>query len=368
MLERKLSNFPQSCGLFSGVSGLSVSFLSRADRPVVNACAHRSALAQRLLIGASVGVLAALMPSMAAAQALPVECAPATATAGDTIQCELATPGVIDAITTNVDDLTVIIGSAATPSTVESAASNGVFMTGNGALTLNLVGAGSSIAGRGVGATGVYLGLASGAGNATLNSEGMIYGAARGIDVSNSGTGGIRIDTVDVTGATEIGILAINSAAGTDLTIHSSGSITSGVSGINASNYGSGALSIETVNVTSANANAIDARNTSSGSDVSVVSTGLLSGHFNAVNARNLGSGDLTISVNDSYTAANYAAVYATNSGHDLTVTSTGTADGAGSGIYLVQRGTGLLSITTGVVSGRANTGFMRSPIRAPAS
>jgi len=288
---------------------MSYTFLTGA----ANGCAEtlarapsKPALNQRLLAGVSAVVMATILPSLAGAQALPAGCDPSTATAGSTINCVVSPPATIGAIVTNVDNLTVNIGSAATPTNLQTA-SNGVFMTGANALTLNILNSGSSVTGTGPATAGVFMNLTGGAGNLSLASQGSISGDGTGVDLRNSSSGALSANLVNVTGVGFNGVFASNSAAGPGL---------------------------------------------------SVVSTGLVSGRFNAVNAQNLGTGALTISVADTYSAVDFAGIYARNQGADLTVTSTGTVNGAGAGIYLFQNGSGVMSINAGTVTGRAGSGI----------
>lgn len=266
----------------------------------------KSALNRRLLVGASTVVMAALLPSLAGAQALPAGCDPATATAASTVNCVVAPPATLDPVTTNVDDLTLNIGNASTPTSIEST-STAVFMTGATSLTLNIFNAGSSVSGTDASAAGVFMNMTGGSGNLTLSSEGSISGGQTGADLRN---------------------------------------------------YGSGALSVNVANASGSGANGIFAFNSGAGTDLSITSTGLLSGNFNAVNAQNHGTGALTINVVDTYSAVDFAAIYANNHGTDLTVTSTGTVDGAGAGIYLLHSGSGVLTIDAGAVTGRTASGI----------
>jgi hypothetical protein len=97
-----------------GAVAMRASLAGRAGRLDSLAPVHHSRFSQHLLIGASVVVLAALLPSMAFGQAVPPECTPDPAIAGATINCEVAAPAVVGGIATTVDDLTINIGSVLT--------------------------------------------------------------------------------------------------------------------------------------------------------------------------------------------------------------------------------------------------------------
>ena len=63
-------------------------------------------------------------------QVVPLGCSPSPAVAGGTVTC-LAPPTPIDGILTNVDDFTLNIGDAATPTAVENLAGDGINQSGN---------------------------------------------------------------------------------------------------------------------------------------------------------------------------------------------------------------------------------------------
>jgi hypothetical protein len=278
-----------------------------------------------LRAGVSVGVLALLLPSMAFGQAVPAECTPNPATASTTVTCVATAPTVIDGISTTVDDLTVVVGDATTPTTVENAAGDGVSMSGDGSLSLTITNAGSSVSGSD---DGVYMAVDGGAGNLTITSEGEIYGGASGIYAANSGTGALSLDVVDVTGDSQDGVLAVNAPFGTDLTITSSGLVSGADSGVAAYNFGSGALSITVADVTGDSEAGIHARN---------------------------GIGALPNTPLDQAGAVHLPLTLST----DLSITSTGIVTGDLFGIYAINYGSGALTIDTADVTGTEYVGIL---------
>jgi hypothetical protein len=425
----------------------------------------RSRFARRLLVGASAGVLAALLPTMAFGQALPADCAPAVATAGDTIDCVVAAPATIDGISTTVDDLTINIGSLATPTSVENLTGTGISMWGTNGLTLNVIGAASGVTGSNF---GVYMANTVGAGDITLTSEGAIrggvwsgvsaanfadagsvfldlaavdtagetgiYGRAmadlsiiasgsvtadtagswgilatgvgtgsvtiRVADVSASGgdplqyfgagilvnmttgtdiiisstgtvsadgsgilaqsdgSGEILINAVNATGGTYGGIIAGN-YYGTDTSIHATGIVSGAEVGIGVVTYGTGALMIDAATVTSSGGNGIFAYNSASGTDVTIIASGVVSGYYSGVYATNAGYGALSITT-AGVTGTYGDGIYALNDiyGTDLTIRANGDVAGGEFGVYADNYGQGELSITTEAVAGTNQAGI----------
>jgi hypothetical protein len=332
-------------------------------------------LTKTLRASVSVGVLAVLLPSMAFGQAVPAECTPDPATIGDTVTCVAAAPTVIAGISTTVDDLTVVIGGATTPTTVENAAGDGVGMSGDGSLSLTITNVASSVSGSD---NGVSMDVGGGAGNLSITSEGEIYGDESGIYAINSSTGALSLDVAGVTGGSEYGIFAANSPFSTDLTITASGTVSGGYGGVSAHNYGSGALTISVADVDGGAGAGVYAVNGSGfllgapldgsgpvflpltlSTDLSITSTGTVSGALFGIYAINNGSGALTIDTVDA-TGTDYVGILAVNlgDGTDLSITSSGMISGGEDGIYALNYGTGALTISTNNVTGIADDGI----------
>ncbi|MEM9898022.1 MAG: hypothetical protein AAF742_01445 [Pseudomonadota bacterium] len=107
----------------------------------------------RLLAAASAGALMiASTPGVGVyggrvrAQTLPAGCADPVTTGspndndgiaddGETITCLAPAPTTIGGITTTVDDLTLVIGDSATPTSVNNPSGDGISLTGTGAQT-----------------------------------------------------------------------------------------------------------------------------------------------------------------------------------------------------------------------------------------
>lgn len=102
-----------------------------------------------LLVSASISALCALSPDAARAQAVPPGCSPDPAVAGATVTCVVPAPSAIDPISTDVPDLTLVIGDTNTATTVADTGGGfaAISMVGGGDQTLDVVNAGSTITG-----------------------------------------------------------------------------------------------------------------------------------------------------------------------------------------------------------------------------
>jgi len=239
-----------------------------------------------------------------------------------------------------------------------SGGSNGIYASNFGSGALSITTADVSATGsNGIFARNIYgtdLTVDSSAGSVSGGSSG-------GISAVNTGSGALSITTADVTGASFVGIYAINSINGTDLTIDSSaGSVSGGFTGIFARNRGSGALSITAADVTGTSFVGIDANNSINGTDLTIDSSaGSVTG-TQGISAINYGSGALSITTADvSGTGADGIWARNINGTTDLTIdSSAGSVSGGRNGIYASNFGSGALSITTADVTGTGNNGI----------
>ncbi len=212
---------------------------------------NKHGIARALLATASASVLSISMATGASAQAVPAECTPTTAITGGTIVCIAPAPTVIDGIATTVDDLTVIVGDAATPTSVNEAAGDGINMSGNNGQTLNIVNTGSSVTGS---SDGVDIRVTGGVADLTIVSEGTITGGSSGIVASGLfSSADINITTADVTGMSDAGISAYASYDGSVTVDSSAGSVQGETFGIHAT----GIADITTADVTATSGTAI---------------------------------------------------------------------------------------------------------------
>ena len=138
--------------------------------------------------------------------------------------------------------------------------------------------------------------------------------------------GGIVANIIDATGATK-SITLNNSGVGA-VSFTSTGTITaSGQLGV--SNSAQHAITIT--------------NNASTGTNVSV-SANIVSGFISGINATNSGSGTVSIRVSGAVTGTNGSAIYGTNSGTTMTISTFSTVSGR-DGIVLKNNGTGLTTI-----------------------
>ncbi|GMN03346.1 hypothetical protein [Erythrobacter sp. MTPC3] len=286
---------------------------------------------------APLAIFAAASPAFS--QSIPAGCVDTSgngvAEAGETITCVVAAPTEIAGITTTADDVTIVIGDAGTPTSVNNPSFTG---------------------------TGVF--AASNAGSLTIDSSnGSVTGGDYGIYAINTGTGALSITTADTTGVGRDGILALNLSSSTDLTIDSSeGSVRGERIGIQATNNGSGTFSVTTADVTGALQNGISLINL--GGDVTVdTSAGAVSGITGGIQVSQFGAGGISITTAD-VTGIRNEGIVAVNSGSGADVSidsSAGSVIGGTrvlstgrrvSGVFAAQQSAGTLNITVDQVSG----------------
>ena len=194
---------------------------------------------------------------------------------------------------------------------------------------------------------GIYASTGSAATDLTITSTGTATGGNSGIRAVNDGIGAISVTAFDTIGTSTYGIQASNGAAGTDLTVNSTGTASGGTDGISVNNSGSGTTLITAVDTMGDSRSGIDVSIQLMASDLIINSTGMASGGYYGIYVRNNGTGATTITAADSTgTASNGIFVYNENVSTDLTITSTGTAIGGVSGISAANSGTGTTAVT----------------------
>lgn len=260
----------------------------------------------RTILASVFGISMSMGVGIIAVQAAPVGCTPITPVGGSSITC-IAPPTPIDGIATSVDDFTINIGAAGTPTTVLNTSGDGVNMSGSGAQTVNLLDADSTVGGTD---DGVDITIISGAGDLTITSQGSISADDDGIEARNSGNGGLTINVVGVIGDNDgdglgSGIDSYNGSTSTgDLTITSTGDVIGGFAGIAADNLGTGALSINVQSVTGDSEGdgfgiGIDAYGGGAASgDISIIAAGAVRGGLQGIRIIQFGTGDILVDVN----------------------------------------------------------------------
>lgn len=306
------------------------------------------------MLASSIGVLTIAAPQSVSAQVLPSECIPNPATGGDTINCVGA---AIDGIATNVDDLTVNVGDAGTPTAVNELSGAGVTMTGGGSQAFTLNNAASSVTGSD---DGVSITLASGAGSLTVNSEGSITGGDNGLSATNLGAGSdTSIVVNDTNGGTYDGV-NVDHIGAENLAITSNGTANGGRHGIAVNSYGFGAVDVDAVDAVGGTGAGITVFS-GNGGDIEITSTGTASGLTAGVYVRAAtdSAGGIDVSVNEVESTngdgvrvySNGATPYTTGSTTGVEITASGEISGA-RGVYAYHRGTGAMSIATADVTG----------------
>jgi fibronectin-binding autotransporter adhesin len=227
---------------------------------------------------------------------------------------------------------------------VTTASANALRITGTGDLSYTDANASSLSNTSGTGLS--IQSTAGSAGSVTVNTTGAISASTFGITTTNAASGGALAITangdITGTGTTARGIFAVNSAAATNLTIVTGGTVTGRSYGIFARNYGSGTTSV-TANGdvssvgTSGGLSGILARNSATGSTVTVNTaagttvTGVRYGIF----ALNSGTGALAITTAGDVTGTQDVGIYARHSAGGsiaITVDSTSRVTSSGTG------------------------------------
>ena len=239
--------------------------------------------------------------------------------------------------------------------------------TGTGGISITTADV-TSISGTG---TGISAMLTSNTATGALmidSSRGSVTGGREGISVENAGTGGISITTANVTSSGDIstGISArlTNMTATGDIMIDSSGgSVTGGREGINVFNTGTGGISITTADVTSSGdiSTGISARltNSTATGDIMIDSSGgSVTGTGQSINASNSGTGGISIttanvtSSGDISIGISARLTNMTASGAVMIDSSGGSVTGGREGINVFNTGTGDVTISGGSVTG----------------
>ncbi|MFV0359881.1 autotransporter outer membrane beta-barrel domain-containing protein [Tropicimonas sp.] len=229
-----------------------------------------------------------------------------------------------------------------------TSAQRGIHVQNFGSGTLSVTASGTVTGGTN------YPGIDAGnsaAGTGLRISSASVAGGNYGIFARNSGSGALSIVADGpVTGTTNNGVDANNSAAGTDLTIETA-SVSGGRRGIFAQYACSGALCVTATGAVTAATNGIDVNNIN-GTDLTISATSVTGGQF-GIAARNAGSGALSVTASGTVTGtANYGISADNLAGTDLTV-SAASVTGGQFGLVARNYGTGAISVTaTGTVTG----------------
>ena len=285
-----------------------------------------------------------LVPAMAFAQTLPPECEPDEATPDGTVACVASAPNEIEGISTNVDDLTVVIGDEDAPTIVREGDGPGVAMTGEGSQSLIVQNSGTRIsASRSYGyANGVSVEVVGGVGDLTIVSDGEIEGTDNGIYAHNVDAGGISVVADSAIGERGSGIAARVNGPG-DVTISSRYS--AGTEGISVRAIGNASGDIDITSTQSAFATG------SYGAGIEVVQYGSGSTTIRANEARPYNYCDVCASTNEGI------RVTGGGTAGDIDVATTGLVRG-GNGIRIFQNGTGTVTVDAATAIGFDVSGF----------
>lgn len=193
-------------------------------------------------------------------------------------------------------------------------------------------------------------------------TAGTVSGNSYGIYANNYGSGALSITTADVTGTTAYGIYGYTSTNGTNLTIDTTaGSVSGAFRGIGAGNYGRGSVSITTADVTSTTANAIRTELAATGTSMLVdTRAGTIQALVDGIRVRNHGNGTTTVMTGDvigTIGVGIYAHTTVASSG--LTIDTTGgSISSRQQGIRVLHTGNSDVNVTTASVTNSNRTGI----------
>ncbi|MCC5982024.1 MAG: hypothetical protein JJU26_09940, partial [Oceanicaulis sp.] len=229
----------------------------------------------------------------------------------------------------------------------------GIRAQNNGTILTVTAGTGISVSGDlfGIHAQnyGTDLIVATGTGSTVTGNGGA------GIVALNHGSGLLAVTAGgDVAGAVYYGILAQNQGADLSVTTEAGSSVVGDFNGIEARNFGSGMLTVSADgDVTGLSGYGIRARGYGTGLVVTTGAESAISGDTTGIYASNTGSGAVTIDAQGDVEATNASGtgIHAANftgvdaDGNSINITTGGTIEGTGLGIYAVNHASGAVNI-----------------------
>ncbi|WP_109354077.1 hypothetical protein [Sphingorhabdus sp. EL138] len=227
---------------------------------------------------------------------------------------------------------------------------------GTGALNITSTGTATGTNSDGIDAVN------QGAASDLIIASNIATGFNHGIDARNYGTGVLTVtSTGTATGTSFDGINAYSFATGTGLTINAAD--TNGYyNGIDADNNGAGALTITSTGTATGDMySGIDAFNSNNGMSLSITAANATGG-VNGINALNYGSGGLTINTTGNVTGQDDDGVFAYNGTNDafavINQDAGTTITGADDGVLAENLGGSLTITALGTVIGQAGDGI----------
>ena len=288
-----------------------------------------------------------------------------TLMAGGTLNCISATP-LTGTILTNVDGVTINVGSPDTP-TIVNVPDDSDSNTNDDAIH-------------------ALVDIDGTVGITIDTSSGTLIGGGRGILAYSAGTGTISLTTATVTGTTGDGISASigNPSATSDLEITANGAVMGSKNGIYAQNEGSGTISIDAstlgasggtgeenagIRVMSGGTGAISVINAGSGGGGSRAISITTSGAAGGITATHTGDGAIRITSSNSVTANAGSAISATTASGSILIggsgeNAIGLVTGSVHGIYAQTDGSGEISINASSIGAIGGTGEGNAGIR----
>lgn len=189
-----------------------------------------------------------------------------------------------------------------------------------------------------------------------------VSGARYGVYATNLATGAISVTTTGaVSGGSNTGVVVKNTAAtGGALSVNTAG-VTGAVFGILAQNAGLGATSVtSTALVTGGSASGVTVTNVANSIGGIAVTTAAVTGANRGIDAQQYGSGALSVTANGTVTGtASVGLLAVERAGTNLTVNAVAVTGKGRAAIDTYNYGTGTTTVTaTGAVNGQAGYGL----------
>ena len=191
---------------------------------------------------------------------------------------------------------------------------------------------------------GIFARLGEAGNDLAISVTEMVSGANGGIDARSLGMGSVDLTINTAYGQEDAGVLAVNSAAGTDLTVLVS-NMTSSENGEGAwiVNRGTGITHIDVASATSENGTGLRVF-AEDGSGTTILSSGSIAGAQYGILAES--SADLNVIVDNVNASAGTAMVM--SGAQDIEAEVSGAVSGANGGIFLTSEGAGSISLVIG--------------------
>lgn len=253
----------------------------------------------------------------------------------------------------NTGDISVTAGGA-----LSSTSDDGVYINNSGSGDVSVHVADVT---AGAGSNDIGIEVLHDGGALSVTSTGLITAGGHGVDATSDGTGALSV-SVDGIDSGRDGVWAFldNASATSDITVIADGHIEAGGAGVAAVNFGTGGVDVSVDSVNAGFEAAFLWADDGSTGDINLTAAGALVSDGNyAIGVYQYGSGDTTINVADVTTTGEYDAVLVQHTGGVLSFTSDGAITSAGYGVKAYNTGTGDTTISVRSVTADYGAGIV---------